>query len=480
MIDNIILRSDSYKMCHWKQYPPKTQKVYSYFESRGGRFKHTLFFGLQAILKKYLEGQVVTKEKIDEAEIIAKGHFGNNSYFNRVGWEYILEKHEGRLPVVIKAVEEGTIVPVRNALITIENTDPNCYWLTNYLETLLVQVWYPITVATQSWYMKQKILDYLELTGDPSLIDFKLHDFGFRGVSSVETAGMGGMAHLVNFKGTDTLEGIMYAIKYYGGIICGHSIPASEHSTITSWGRDNESKAYKNMLTQYPTGLVACVSDSFDIYNACEKIWGEELRMEVNKREGTLVIRPDSGDPKKVVPKVLDILGQQFGFTVNHKGFKVLNPKVRVIQGDGISYDTFEGIMQSIIDKKWSMDNLAFGSGGGLLQKLDRDTCKFAFKCSSITVDGKEQDVFKQPITDMGKSSKAGRLALIRYGNASGLYPDKKYTFRTESEGYAARSADNFLSKVFENGSVLTHYNMQSVSKRAKITGDAVVAFEGL
>ena len=475
-MENFIKLTDGYKITHWPQYPKGTQKVYAYFESRGGQFKLITFFGLQAILKKYMLGQVVTKEHIDEAEDFSAKYFGNANYFNRSGWEYILTKHGGHLPVVIKAVPEGTVVPAHNALMTVENTDEKCYWLTNYIETLLVQAWYPCTVATQSWYMKQKILDYLKLTGDPSLIDFKLHDFGFRGVSSVETAGMGGMAHLVNFLGTDTIQGITYADKYYSAGVCGHSIPASEHSTITSWGRDKESQAYKNMLTQYPTGLVACVSDSFDVYNACENLWGGELRMKVLEREGTLVIRPDSGDPPKVINKILGILGEQFGASKNEKGFKVLNPKVRVIQGDGIDYEMIGTILKSMTEAGWSADNIAFGSGGGLLQKLNRDTCKFAFKCSSVTVEGKERDVYKEPITDPGKNSKSGRLSLIPV-TIRGEVDDDQWTYKTVSQ---TTRDDDMLEVVYRDGKLTQDHRFNDIKQRVKTTGEAVKKFEGL
>jgi nicotinamide phosphoribosyltransferase len=473
-LENIILLTDSYKLSHFKQYPPHTTKVYSYLESRGGKFKANVFFGLQAILKKYLVGKVVTQAHIDEADDFAKAHFGNTDCFNRDGWQYILDRYDGYLPIRIKAVQEGTVIPAHNALITVENTDPSCFWLTNHLETLLVQAWYPITVATQSWHMKQKILDYLNKTGDPSLIDFKLHDFGFRGVSSVETAGMGGMAHLVNFKGTDTIEGIMYANKYYDGGICGFSIPATEHSTITSWGRDKESEAYENLLKAYPTGLVACVSDSYNIYNACEKIWGEELRMEVLKRDGTLVIRPDSGNPPDVVVKILEILGTQFGASKNDKGFKVLNPKVRVIQGDGIDYEMIGTILEKMVANGWSADNIAFGSGGGLLQKLDRDTCKFAFKCSFAEVNGKPVFVYKDPVTDPGKKSKQGRMLVVRVGD--GLVGRSYRTI----DGVNRDDIHNELCKVYEDGVLIKDWTFDEVRDRVTETGRGVKEFERL
>ena len=335
-LDNILLLTDSYKVTHYRPYPPATQTVYSYVESRGGDFGELVFFGLQYYLKKYLAGRVITQEKIDFADAFLARHFGNANLFNSAGWRHILERHEGRLPVSICAVPEGTVVPVHNVLMTIENTDPECFWLTNYLETLLVQVWYGSTVATQSRSMKQTLLRYLRETGDPELVDFKLHDFGFRGSTSVESAGMGGAAHLVNFKGTDTVAGLIVAHDYYGETMAGFSIPAAEHSTITAWGREHEVDAMRNMLRQFPNGLVAVVSDSYDIFRACSEFWGNILKDTVLQREGTVVIRPDSGDPPTIVVRVLELLGQAFGTTTNDKGYQVLDPHVRIIQGDGI------------------------------------------------------------------------------------------------------------------------------------------------
>ncbi len=423
-MNNIILLTDSYKGSHYKQYPPGTENVYSYFESRGGRWDEVVFFGLQYYLKKYLMGRVVTLEKIREAENVFQNHMG---CFNRDGWQYIIDRHQGYLPISIKAVPEGSVIPGHNVLFTIENTDRRCYWLTNYLESLLVQVWYGCTVATQSREMKKIILSYLEKTGDPSTILHKLHDFGFRGVSSPETAGVGAAAHLLNFRGTDTLAGVMLARQFYNCPMAGFSIPAAEHSTITSWGTEHECDAYENMLDQFPTGAVAIVSDSYDIYDACHHHWGETLKDKVLKRDGVTIIRPDSGDPATVVLKVLSILSDKFGCGKNDKGYAVLNPKVRVIQGDGIDFDSMSHILRTMEESRWSTDNIGFGSGGGLLQKLNRDTLKFALKCSSIVVDGEQRDVFKNPITDKGKQSKRGRLQLVNtvcgYETVSGNLP---------------------------------------------------------
>lgn len=456
-LNNICWLTDSYKVSHFKQYPPGTRRVYSYFESRSGStYPEVCFFGLRYFLEQYLAGEVVTAQKSDAANSLFRQHFGGDA-FNRAGWMHIVEKHGGRLPIIIKAVPEGTIVPESNVLMTVENTDDEAYWLTNWLETLLVQVWYPSTVATQSRAMKQVLQRFLRETGDPSLINFKLHDFGFRGVTCPEQAALGGAAHLVNFQGTDTIPGLLLARQFYGCEMAGFSIPAAEHSTITSWGEEHELDAMRNMLTQYPTGLVACVSDSFDIFRACSEYWGRELKDAVLARDGVLVVRPDSGDPPTVVVEVLRRLGEAFGTTTNSLGFKVLHPKVRVIQGDGIDFAMLGHILSAVKDAGWSADIIAFGSGGGLLQKLNRDTQRFAFKCSSVVVGDEERDVFKRPVTDGGKKSKAGRLKLIRAADGH------LQTVRENEEP----TSSSLLQTVFENGRVIRQDSFAEIRSRA-------------
>ncbi len=406
---NIILETDSYKVTHWKQYPPWTEHVHSYYESRGGFPSKTIFFGLQYYLTKYLSGEVVTNEMISEAHAFFEKHF-ERDVFNIWGWQRIVDVHNGRLPVVIKAVPEGSLTEVSTPLMTVENTDPELPWLTNYLETVLCNIWYPITVATRSHYMKQTILHYLRETGTPGDVGFKLHDFGFRGSTSPESAAIGGAAHLLNFVGTDTLVALELLAEYYDCDMAGFSIPATEHSTITSWGREHEVDAFDNMITKFPDGVIACVSDSFNIYKACDELWGQMLHDKVMNRTGTLVIRPDSGQPEKVVPHCLGILGDRFGFSINSKGYKVLDPHVRLIQGDGIDHNTIASILAIMRNRRWSADNITFGSGGALLQKMDRDTYNFAFKCSEVVVNGKSRPVFKDPITQHDKKSKSGRF----------------------------------------------------------------------
>jgi nicotinamide phosphoribosyltransferase len=412
-LNNPILLTDSYKTSHFRQYPPGTETIYSYLESRGGAFNNLVFNGLTPIIEKFFKNTPITMEMVNEAEEFVNAHMGPGC-FNRAGWERIVNVHMGYLPVIIKALPEGTVIGPHNVMMTVENTDPELPWVTNYVETLLLQIWYPVSVASLSRKIKGLILEFLEQTGTPEDIDFKLHDFGFRGASSVETAAIGGAAHLINFKGTDNMAALSMIRDIYGDKMVGFSIPAAEHSTITSWGELNEYDAYKNMVDQFGQGVMyAVVSDSYDIQNACDVIWGQMLRAAVENAPATLVVRPDSGHPPTVVLQCVETLANRFGWTVNEKGFKVLN-KVRVIQGDGINYDSIYDILDTLAYNGWSADNVAFGMGGALLQQVNRDTAKFAIKASSITRNGKRYDVFKRPAGDLGKSSKAGRFKVIR------------------------------------------------------------------
>jgi len=399
--------------------------------------------GLQYIVKSNFAGKVFTLADVEEAAKFASQHFSNNpKCFNYEGWKRLYAKHGGILPLRIKAVKEGTVVAAQNAMVTIENTDPEFYWLTNWAETVLLQVWYPVTVATLSRAIKQIVGEALQRTGDPAGLPFKLHDFGFRGVSSRESAAIGGAAHLFNFVGTDNLAAIELLQQYYGAEMAGVSIPASEHSTITSWGRENELKAYENILDNVPEGIVACVSDSYDIFNAVRNLWGGKLHDRVMQRNGTLVIRPDSGDAVLVLEEIFNIAAERFGFEVNRKGWKVIAPQVRFIQGDGVNYHTIQNMISQLTRRGWSMDNWSFGMGGALLQQLNRDTLRFALKCSAIDVNGQWHDVYKQPVTDPGKDSRAGRFILLKDGAE----------FVTIANSGESDRADDQLEVVLEDG----------------------------
>lgn len=459
-----VLDTDSYKLSHWKQYPPKTTAMYSYFESRGGYADETLFFGLQYYLKKYFTNPVLV-EHVEEANEFAKLH---GLPFNYEGWMYIAKDLKGKLPVVIKAVPEGSIIPTGNVLLSVESLDPKCFWVVSWFETILVRLWYPITVATNSWHIKQIIKDYLNKTSDtPDEVSFKLHDFGSRGSSSQESAMIGGASHLVNFMGSDTIAGIWMANKYYNEKMAGFSIPAAEHSTMTMWGKDNEVEAYRNMIKQYGDGnIFACVSDSYDIFKAADEIWGQLLKKEVMDCKATIVIRPDSGNPVAVIHELLDILDRRFGSTINAKGYRVLN-KVRLIQGDGIDKNDVSNILGNMLIHGYSATNVAFGMGGGLLQKnLDRDTHKFAFKCSWAKVAGKDINVFKSPVTDKVKVSKAGKqdLRLITI-DAAGQNRDFVYTTRHDEKNTDVNKS--LLETVYVNGDIVKETSFAEVRNRS-------------
>jgi len=562
-------------------YPDNTTGVYSYIESRGGKYDKTVFFGLQAYIKEYLL-KPITQEDIDLADEVWTAH---GEPFNRVQWQYILDKHNGYLPVRIKAVPEGLVIPNKNVLVTIENTDPECYWLTTWLETSMLRaVWYPTTVCTLSWHIKQTIKSYLEKTGDVAGLDFKCADFGARGVSSHESAGIGAMAHLVNFKGTDTIAGVMYARKFYDCPMAGYSVVASEHSISTSFGgnkvqkiititgfqrvydfltsnkftpteqswiirafksvanididfnninkdtlqneinnrfqsvkelcdgirgfldgiektpikhdtpnktdneyvlwglvgiyRDYPEYQYKpitvgkntynisiydvneeadyvlKMLKTYGDGrIVSIVGDTYDIYYFCKMLYENEeikqLIVENSKKGGVVVVRPDSGIPSEVVSKCLEILNTGFGSIKNEKGYKVLN-HVRIIQGDGINEVSIKEILETITILGFSADNIVFGMGGQLLGAPQRDDLKFAMKASAVCIDGVWKDIFKDPITDKGKTSKKGRVTL--YKDENGYYSDVENPDK-----------ESVLQTVFENGKLYNEITFDQV-----------------
>lgn len=473
-MNSIILNTDSYKASHFLQYPPNTTVINSYIEARGidntdlQKIVFTLkdfgvvHFGLQAFIIKYLLNPI-TQNDINLAEEVLTAH---GEPFNREGWEHILKEYNGYLPLVIESLPEGSVVEPGNALVQVRNTDPKLPWLTSYIETALLRaIWYPSSVATVSREIKRVCKEFLLETADTiDSLDFMLQDFGARGVSSDESAELGGLAHLVNFKGTDTLAAIIAARKYYQEEMAGFSIPAAEHSTITSWGKDREKDAYANMVKKFlaPGKLAAVVSDSYDIYYAVDKLWGEDLKDLVVESGGRLVIRPDSGEPATVVPRIINSLGSTFGFTSNNKGYKVLHPSVRAIQGDGVNINSIYDILTNLRREGWSAENVVFGMGGALLQKVNRDTFKYAMKASAAIVDGQWIDVFKDPVTDQGKRSKKGVLAVRKLDNK---YETVRRTIDVNND---------LLSVVYEmdsdlNAPTFYHTPFSTIRERAKV-----------
>lgn len=457
---NMILNVDSYKHGHFLMYPPGTSHVSSYIEARGSDdpdFKSTLFFGLQMFLKEYLS-KPITMEDVLEAKAIVEAH---GEPFNFEGWKHIVTEHGGYIPVIVEAVPEGSIVPLNNVLVQVMNTDPMVPWITSFIETAILRaVWYPTTVATQSWTIRKCLQAYAEKCGSVEGVDFKLHDFGARGASSAETSMIGGLAHLASGAlGTDTVLSLVAARRYYNEEnIAGYSVPAAEHSTITAWGEDNEVDAYKNMLGQFakPGSIVAVVSDSYNIERAVNDIWGDALKDHVVNSGATIVIRPDSGNPVSMPILVIKWLMEKFGYSVNIKGYKTLPSWVRVIQGDGINKDSIKEIIAALNANRFSLDNIAFGMGGALLQQVNRDTLNFAMKASAAKINGRWVDVYKRPVGDPTKASKKGRLGLI--------YEDGIYqTVRVED----CDVDNNALQLVYSNGVIQSTTTLSKVRERA-------------
>lgn len=342
LVHNNIDDTDSYKFSHWYAYPPGMSLMASYLEARGGEFQTCTLFGLQVLIHRHL-AKVFTLADVDAEEQFALEH---GEPFNREGFLHILNRYGGRMPVRIRAIPEGLIVPVSNAILTIESVnDPMCFWITNWLETKLSRVWYPSEIAITSREVKKVWKQYLDMSSDnpDAEIVFKHHDFGSRGVTCQEQAQIGGAAHLLSFMGSDTTVGIKCANHYYDIPMSGFSIPATEHSTMTVWGRHREREAVKNWIQkslverQVPAGLpklAAVVGDSYNIYNFVKMICEPELRDMVMASGGTLITRPDSGNPFEVLPKLFEIFEQELppgSITVNSKGYKVLPPYFRLI-----------------------------------------------------------------------------------------------------------------------------------------------------
>ena len=468
-MDNIILKTDSYKLTHWQQYPAGTTTVYSYFESRrGATFPYTVFFGLQYILRRHLAGKVVTRDYIEQAAALCRDHFGSDSRFNRAMWERILYFYEGQLPLKIKAVPEGMIVPENNVMMTVENTDDCCAPLTNGVESLLTHVWYPCTVATLSHTVKGIVRKALEKSSDNmDGLKYMLHDFGYRGVSSHESAEIGGAAHLVNFVGTDTVPALMLLAEYYNNDGAtdnlGFSVPATEHSIMTALGRDGEIDVVRQLIEDYPAGVLSVVGDSYNIYYFVDHIVGRLFKKQIENRTGVFVVRPDSVTPLHSSPTsqmvwILESLWKNFGGVVNSKGYKVICPKVRALWGDGINKNGIDEILTAVMNFGFSAENIAtFGMGGGLLQKINRDTQRFAFKSSWQERNGVGYDIFKQP-KDTSKISKKGKLKLVRRSDGT-----------VETVSYRDPRGD-IMETVFLNGQLTRFANIHEIRRRAEMS----------
>jgi len=434
--------------------------MFDYAEARSTNvFKETLFFGIQYYIKRYLLNPI-TMEDVEEAKELLEN---TGVSFNYEDWGYIVDKHNGYLPIRIKAVKEGTLVPNKNVLFTVESTDTKVPWVASFVETLLLKLWYSCNTATRSFYVKKMLKPYFDKTSGNKDIDFTFLNFGDRGSSSVETAIIGGMAHLTSFKGTDNLNSLRYTKRFYGCNMGGYSIDATEHSTLSSWGETDEYKMIDNLLeVNKDKPLVACVMDTYNYLRAVNVVTAGTFLEKIESDEyPNFVIRPDSGNPLELIPKTLDIMEENgVKYYTNKKGYKVFK-HYKILWGDGINEDNIKDILDVVTDMGYSVDNFVFGSGGWLMTEHSRDTAGWAMKCSNISLiqDNNiiERDVFKNPITDKKKKSKKGKVT---------LYKDlDTMDFFTEKIGYTnpKRNFVETLDIVYENGRLYNETSLDEI-----------------
>ncbi|CAM3007981.1 nicotinate phosphoribosyltransferase [Leuconostoc gasicomitatum] len=446
MTENLILATDAYKLTHHLQYPTNITKLYSYGEARtGGRFDTVSWFGMSMILHDYFH-QPITDAMIDEAEQVSKLTFNTSAYFNRVVWEKVRDL--GYFPVKIKALPEGLEVPTGNALFTIESTADWFATSLNALEVVLMHVWYPTTIATNSLYIKKRLRPLFEKSGTVAGITLAVNDFGLRGATSLESGKRGGSAHLLHFQGSDNMAASQYFKDVYGVSGRALSVWATEHSVATAYGAGQGEFDYVNaQLDRAPdSAILSIVIDSYDALNFIKKVIGSsEIKDRIIERAGRIVLRPDSGDPETIDLQVLSLLGDIFGTTINDKGYKVLQHNVGVIQGDGMKADTIVSLYEAIMQAGWSVDNLVVGSGGGLLQEgFTRDTERFAIKAAyAENAAGEKINIQKKPKTDAEKTSKSGLLKVV--------LRDKDIVTVSQNE-----PGQDLLQTVYENGKILS------------------------
>lgn len=498
---NPLLGTDIYKIGHQLQYKPGTTLVYSYMQNRSSKtFPFTVFFGLQYYLMEYLIGPSLdydhVQEFIEDYESILGTPRDDSSTAikNRIEANMYALVDLGYWPIRIDAVDEGSVIPNGNCLMTIQSTDPKFYWAVGFIESMLLKLWYPMVVATCCYTYRLIVEEAFEVTVDPDqywLKDYMVHDFGYRGDSSEEGAAISGAAHLLSFNGSDTVPSLSFLREYYhlprrvqSGVMA--SVPASEHSVMCSYGQDLEFEAFENMLNLYPTGLVSIVSDTYNIYTVCTNFLNR-LKDRILARNGKVVIRPDSGDPIKIIcgdpdapagsPEergVLRLLDDMFGSDVNSKGFKVLNPKIGLIYGDGMYMERYKTVLAKMAEMGYAASNLVIGVGG-ILRNHSRDTLGTAIKATYVENGGVPMNIVKTPITDPGKRSHKGRMALIMRENFKGpLTVDELDNFKVNAGGsliaYAQSvgSPFNLLRPVFENGQLLRTEQFSTVRNRVR------------
>ena len=488
---NAALATDGYKVDHRRQYPAGTSFVYSNLTCRSARLSNlpesahqnqTVFFGLSQFIQRFIvEFWNENFFNKDFTEIGPDYSDHINAYLgpNEIGNEHLRELHEyGRMPVRIKAVPEGTLVPIQVPCLSIENVMPQFFWVTNYLETLLsCEMWKPITSATTARAYRRLIDEYCDLTGGTAeFVPFQGHDFSFRGMSNYYDACVSGVAHLTSFYGSDTVPAIPFAEKYYGAAsseVIAMSVAASEHSVMCMGTQDDEIGTFKRFINElYPTGIVSIVSDTWDFWQVMTE-FTVELKDDILAREGKTVFRPDSGDPVKIIcgdpdapegsPEFkgsVEVLWDIFGGTITDAGYRTLDSHVGMIYGDSITYERCEAILKGLADKGFSSDNIVFGIGSFTYQFVTRDTYGMAVKATFGIVDGEEREIFKDPKTGSGKKSAKGLLAVLE--GEDGLYLRQEIPYQEYRNGVQSDK----LEIVFDDGLHFIKPTLEEIRER--------------
>lgn len=479
-IIGIIEMCDGYKLDHRRQFPKGTTLVYSNFTPRQSRTDadFVIFFGLQYFIQEYLINRFRdTFFSRPKHEVLAEYQEMLDNYLgpNQIGTDHIAALHDlGYLPLIIKALDEGTKVPLQVPVFTIENTHPDFFWLTNFIETMISAVlWGPCTSATTAFQYRKRFNEYAIKTGAP--LDFcgwQGHDFSFRGMFGTEAAMSSGAGHLTAFTGTDTVPAISFLERYYGADrtkeLIGGSVAASEHAVVCAGGMESEVNTLRRLITEvYPTGIFSFVSDTWDLFGLITKTL-PILKDEIMARDGKLVIRPDSGKPEDIIcgdanapegsPErkgVIQLLWEIFGGTVNDKGYKVLDPHIGAIYGDAITLARQDVILDRLEKMGFASCNILMGLGSYGYTYVTRDTYGFAMKATYVVVNGEGREIFKQPKTDSKKNSARGLLKVVR---ENGTYRLIDRVTRAEEQ-----ASDNALKVVFHDGTLVNPTTLAKV-----------------
>lgn len=473
--------SDGYKVDHRNQYPTGTELVYSNWTPRTSRVEgidEVVFFGLQYFIKKYIIEEFDTeffgkpKEEVIENY---KRRIGTYLGPDAIKYEHVEALHDlGYLPIEIKAVPEGTLVPLRTAMFTMKNTLPEFFWLTNFLETIMsCVIWMPCTSATMALQYR-KILNRFafETGGDSDFVNWQAHDFSFRGMAGLEAAMMSGAGHLLSFTGTDTIPAIDFLEKYYNANsdteLIGGSVPATEHSVMCMGTQDDETGTFRRLIKEtYPTGIVSIVSDTWDFWKVITE-YVPELKNDILNRDGKVVIRPDSGDPIKIIcgdpdaeagspafKGAVECLWETFGGTKTEMGFNLLDEHIGLIYGDSITLERCTIICQQLKEKGFASTNVVFGIGSYTYQYVTRDTFGFAMKATYGEVLGEGREIFKNPKTDNGTKKSAKGLIRLEGENGRVTGMQDQATWEEEQTG--------MLQTVYKDGKLILDQKLSDI-----------------